>query len=473
MATRAALRRRATPSAAAEGVARPPDAECTPVVGMCCRDCWDDTQQRAPWWQVVVAAAACAGISVACFSNAFDAEFVFDDNGAIVENPDVVGDGELWDKLRDMAAHDYWGNEMRVSSHKSYRPLTVFSFRLNWVQAGKRLDSYVFHGTNVYLHAAVTGLLVVVVRLYRLVPLGAYSGTPGAATETGVLLVMGMLFAVHPVHCEAVTGLVGRADVLASLFVFLALLAYYPAVAGKAHGPVAAGVVGGVSVVAAVGLIGCATLCKETGLTGLALLGLMDACVNNVNVLAVLFASNPGDQARKSRGCAMRDAHTEAWVLASPGDLPDVKRARAPEDQPGSGSAAHAASGVEGEEEAANAAGAAKAGKEVEVAEDGWRVHGRVHGMQDQQMHAQQERIKRVVSSSRYWGRMAALLVAGGGILCQRLRMQEGSKPEFTAHNNPAGTRPSPSLRAAACVVRGDARHGTLGGDRVRTRVQR
>ena len=103
------------------------------------------------------------------------------------------------------------------------------------MQAGQRLDSSVFHGTNVYLHAAVTGLLVVAVRLYRLVPLGACAGARDAtrATETGVLLVMGILFAVHPVHCEAVTGLVGRADVLASLFVLLALLAYYPAAAHK------------------------------------------------------------------------------------------------------------------------------------------------------------------------------------------------------------------------------------------------
>lgn len=103
------------------------------------------------------------------------------------------------------------------------------------MQAGGRLDSSVFHGTNVYLHAAVTGLLIVAVRLYRLVPLGSCPGAHGTrgATETGVLLVMGILFAVHPVHCEAVTGLVGRADVLASLFVLLALLAYYPAAAHK------------------------------------------------------------------------------------------------------------------------------------------------------------------------------------------------------------------------------------------------
>jgi hypothetical protein len=67
----------------------------------------------------------------------FDAEFVFDDNGAIVENPDVVGDGELWDKLGDMAAHDYWGNEMRVSSHKSYRPPHGLQFSSELVASGE------------------------------------------------------------------------------------------------------------------------------------------------------------------------------------------------------------------------------------------------------------------------------------------------------------------------------------------------
>ena len=36
----------------------------------------------------------------------------------------------------------------------------------------------------------------------------------------------GCLFAVHPVHCEAVAGLVGRADVLATIF-FLAGLRIY------------------------------------------------------------------------------------------------------------------------------------------------------------------------------------------------------------------------------------------------------
>ena len=39
-------------------------------------------------------------------------------------------------------------------------------------------------------------------------------------------LEAGLLFAVHPVHCEAVAGLVGRADVVCTLFFLLGLDAY-------------------------------------------------------------------------------------------------------------------------------------------------------------------------------------------------------------------------------------------------------
>ena len=84
-----------------------------------------ECNDEAPWGQVVLIAAICSGASALCFSNAIEAEFVFDDNGAIVENPDVVEAGGLWNKMADMARHDYWGSDMRLSSHKSFRPLTI------------------------------------------------------------------------------------------------------------------------------------------------------------------------------------------------------------------------------------------------------------------------------------------------------------------------------------------------------------
>ena len=39
-------------------------------------------------------------------------------------------------------------------------------------------------------------------------------------------VISGLLFAVHPVHTEAVAGVVGRAEVLSAVFFFAALLSY-------------------------------------------------------------------------------------------------------------------------------------------------------------------------------------------------------------------------------------------------------
>ena len=129
------------------------------------------------------------------------------------------------------------------------------SFRLNWMQGGQRLDPVIFHTTNICLHALVTILLVLVVRLYRLVPPRArasphpdphrpakamlYRFAFGPTSGASDLAAIGLLFAAHPIHCEAVTGLVGRADVLATLFVLAALAAYYPAASLASYYPTA------------------------------------------------------------------------------------------------------------------------------------------------------------------------------------------------------------------------------------------
>jgi hypothetical protein len=71
---------------------------------------------------VVVAVAA-----VGCFLNSLDGQFVHDDLKAIVGNADVRP--ELT-SLSDVIAHDFWGDPIASErSHKSYRPLTVVTFR--------------------------------------------------------------------------------------------------------------------------------------------------------------------------------------------------------------------------------------------------------------------------------------------------------------------------------------------------------
>lgn len=108
--------------------------------------------------------------------------------------------------------NDFWGTPIRSSnSHGSYRPIVVFSFRLNYLLNG--LDPFGFHFFNVALHLLVTLLymkFISQVLNYR----------------KRITLISSFLFASHPIHVESVTSIVGRADLGAALFYLLALLSY-------------------------------------------------------------------------------------------------------------------------------------------------------------------------------------------------------------------------------------------------------
>ncbi|KAH9503706.1 Protein O-mannosyl-transferase tmtc1 [Bulinus truncatus] len=143
-----------------------------------------------------------------CFFNCLHGEFVHDDVFAIQHNRDVTGESEIW----DIFYNDFWGVSMRNNaSHKSYRPLCVLSFRLDYYLSGG--DSRWFHAVNLILHALVVLLLAKVCRRV----LNMSSVDTVLATS---------LFAVHPIHTEAVTGIVGRADVLAAVFFLMSFTVY-------------------------------------------------------------------------------------------------------------------------------------------------------------------------------------------------------------------------------------------------------
>lgn len=75
--------------------------------------------------------------------------------------------------------------------------------------SGLRAASY--HATNVALHALATGLVLYVART--------------VACRRAALL-SASLFAVHPVHADAVASVVGRADILSCVFFMLSFLCY-------------------------------------------------------------------------------------------------------------------------------------------------------------------------------------------------------------------------------------------------------
>ncbi|KAH7970511.1 hypothetical protein HPB49_008647 [Dermacentor silvarum] len=77
--------------------------------------------------------AVCASVvAVLFYMSSLDGDFVHDDMVAVVGNPDVTGENRrhALSSSSSLWMSDFWGRPMAdPRSHKSYRPLTVLSFR--------------------------------------------------------------------------------------------------------------------------------------------------------------------------------------------------------------------------------------------------------------------------------------------------------------------------------------------------------
>lgn len=86
---------------------------------------WDNV---IPIPQLGFCQAACVVfcLAILCFANSYDGEFVFDDSEAVIGNKDLQPESPL----QNLFVHDFWGRRLdSKTSHKSYRPLTVLTFR--------------------------------------------------------------------------------------------------------------------------------------------------------------------------------------------------------------------------------------------------------------------------------------------------------------------------------------------------------
>ncbi|KAH7953154.1 hypothetical protein HPB49_005257 [Dermacentor silvarum] len=135
--------------------------------------------RRVGWrWYVAVCA-----LSWLCYANALGCGFVFDDASAVRDNRDLRPSTPIG----SLFANDFWGTPIhKEQSHKSYRPLCVLTFRLNyWLHELRPMG---YHLGNVLLHSIVCVLFLRVCSM--VVPVKAS-------------VAAALLFAVHPVHTEA------------------------------------------------------------------------------------------------------------------------------------------------------------------------------------------------------------------------------------------------------------------------------
>jgi len=152
------------------------------------------TESRATHLYVMV--AACAAI---VYLGALWNRFAFDDVAIVVMNPLVGHLSGLWKAF----AAPYWTPDLGGSM---YRPLTIATFAVDRAVDGAAW----LHAVNLAWHAAASVAVAALARRW---------------TNNAGALAAGLLFAVHPVHVEAVANVVGRAESMAALFAVLAVYA--------------------------------------------------------------------------------------------------------------------------------------------------------------------------------------------------------------------------------------------------------
>ena len=189
-----------------------------------------------PWfWTGLIAIIAYIDI------RALSGGYVYDDAGSVIKN--VVVNGMVdW---KEVFNRDYWGTEMnQIQSHKSFRPITTLTLKANYVVA-KYIQKYqqndnseeeeqqeqskqdlpptwTFRVINVLLHGIVTGLITKSTSYILPSSLSSYSDNNSVVME----LIIGSLFALHPVHAEVVSNITSRGEMLMSIFFLLSFLSY-------------------------------------------------------------------------------------------------------------------------------------------------------------------------------------------------------------------------------------------------------
>ena len=150
---------------------------------------------KAAWRQSALLAAAV----LIAYANSFFGAFQFDDYNVIVEFSPVHSFG-AW--LADLGS--------------GLRPLLKLTYALNWMTSPAPAG---FHAFNLLVHLANTGLVYALARHFCQRSMPQRDGQ-------WIAFAAALLFALHPVHTEAVTYISGRSSSLMTLFYLAALWTY-------------------------------------------------------------------------------------------------------------------------------------------------------------------------------------------------------------------------------------------------------
>ena len=130
-----------------------------------------------------------------------------------MDNAEILGDTRLRASTSENVNRILRGSYHQTIITNLYRPMTSLSYMYNYAIRGDGANSAGYHSFNFLLHAVNIALVYALgLILFESIP-------PTVA--------LAALWGVHPVLTEAVTNIVGRADMLAAFGVLGALVAYH------------------------------------------------------------------------------------------------------------------------------------------------------------------------------------------------------------------------------------------------------
>jgi tetratricopeptide (TPR) repeat protein len=154
-------------------------------------------------WSDAVLVALLLLVTFACYSNILANSFAYDDGQQILQNPYV----KSWHYLPQIFGTTVWSFVGQAGATNYYRPLMTFSFLLLWQIFGAL--PFGFHLFSLWLQCAVVVTMFFAGRrLFH---------------DVRIAWLAALLFAVHPIHTEAVAWIAALPDLEAGFLLLLAL----------------------------------------------------------------------------------------------------------------------------------------------------------------------------------------------------------------------------------------------------------
>jgi len=173
-------------------------------------------QYAAPRWLCPAVVLVCALAAFLSYVTVLQGPYLYDDIIYVRDNAAL----QSFSNIPKLWITSYFPDRPETAL---FRPLTATTYAVDIAVAG--ISPLASHLSNGIWHALATALLVLLVfRLHR--PDQADERQRRFPPVAWAALAAGLIFAVHPVHTEAVAGIVGRAEVLAAVFCFAATLCW-------------------------------------------------------------------------------------------------------------------------------------------------------------------------------------------------------------------------------------------------------